>query len=277
MKMLLNHVVYLLWVFPSLIQALTIRAFEGDVQDPICDDFQTCDAKGLKYWNTLFTTVTQSKIVDRADGHDTFQQHYFAKPVIYEDDPAFRQDFESHGIDDGYFDQWTIDSIDQDTGDANRDDSYTNAINTVDGVLIAIANWKEDDTAETKLPWSELMYNVWKISQLQQNDLHGKDASEPPGGPISNIRLVIQHTITNVETLNVMRTMYTANGYSMNQGDVTWRHWSEETTRYFFYAILGTPNVRGTLWLLNDHAAEIGGKIPKHVYTRWNKANPDIW
>lgn len=275
--MLLKYIVHLLWLFPLLIQTLTIRAFEGDVQDPICDDFESCGEKGLKYWNILFTTITQSNPVDRTDGLDIFQQHYLAKPVMYEDDPAFRQDFINHGINDNYFQQWTIDSIDQDTGDANRDDSYTNAINTVDGVLIAIANWKEDDSAEIQLPWSELMYNTWKLSQNQQDDLHDKDPSAPPGGPISNIRVVIQHTVTNPETLSVLKTMYTANRYSMNQGDVTWRLWSEETTRYFFYAILGTPNVRGTLWLLNDHAAEIGGKIPKHVYTRWNGDHPDIW
>ncbi|KAL9577995.1 MAG: hypothetical protein Q9212_006007 [Teloschistes hypoglaucus] len=275
--MLLRHVVHLLWLFPFLIQTLTIRAFEGDVQDHVCDNFQTCDVKGLKYWNKLFTTITQPKIVDRTDGQDIFQQHYIAKPVMYENNPAFRQDFVNYGINNDHFDQWTIDSIDQYTGHANGDDSYTNAINTVDGVLIAIANWKDDDTAEVQLPWSELMYNLWKLSQHEQDDLHSKDPSEPPSGPLSTIRVIIRHTVTNVMTQNVLRTAYTANGYSMNQGDITWRYWSEETTRYFFYAILGTPNVRGTLWLLNDHAAEIGGKIPKHIYTRWNKENPDIW
>ncbi|KAL8692374.1 MAG: hypothetical protein Q9218_002593 [Villophora microphyllina] len=272
--MLSYSVLSLIWLFPVLIQSRP--AHELEAQDDTCDDFATCDVKGLHSWNDLYSTITTLPIYDRTDGQAIFAQHYRATSGKYAPDADIQQDLQSHDIDITHMEKWTVDSVDQTTQFPNRDDSYVNAFNTKDGVIVAIANWKQDDTAEEKLQWSELMYNVWHEAQSLADQRHAKDPSQPPGGPISNLRIVVQQTVINSETMSVLRTMYEKNGFKI-VGDPTWQLWDEQNTPNWFYAILGTPNVRGTLWLLNDHAAEIGGKMPVRVYTRWQWQWPDIW
>ncbi|KAL8685292.1 MAG: hypothetical protein Q9218_007857, partial [Villophora microphyllina] len=252
--------------------------YEGNIQDHICDDFETCDVKGLGYWNNLYTNLHGGSI-DRTDGQDIFKEHYVTTLEMWMDYPDFKQDWINHGINHDYFKDWKINPAnnppDMDVEDPEH--TYDNAINTIDGIIVAIANFNEDDSADIRLPWSELMFNLWQVAQTEQDKQHAKDPSKPPGGPISNLRLIVQHTITNSQTLHVMTTMYDANGYSKQQHDETWQHWSEQSGTNFFYAILGTPNVRGALWLCNDHANSIGRKMPKDVYTRWSGEYPDIW
>ncbi|KAI4249024.1 MAG: hypothetical protein LQ352_005759 [Teloschistes flavicans] len=274
--MLLRSVFSLAWLFPFLIQSVPVHESESALQNAMCDDFESCSVKGLKYWNDLFSTIHTLPIYDRTDGQAIFQQHYHAEPESYMPDADISQDLLTHNVDTKHMDKWKIDSVDQTTQTPNGDDAYANAFNTNDGVIIALANWKDDDTATERLQWSELMYNCWLQAQALADQRHAKDPSVPPGGPISNLHIVIQQTVVNAETLQVLTTMYEANKLRTGS-DPTWRLWDEQNTRYFFYALIGTPSVRGTLWLLNDHAYEIGGKMPVRVYTRWLWQWPDIW
>ncbi|KAL8639823.1 MAG: hypothetical protein Q9228_003182 [Teloschistes exilis] len=274
--MLFRSVFGLVWLLPALIQTVPVHPSESDIQNAMCDDFESCDVKGLKYWNGLYSTIKTNPVADRTDGQAIFKQHYHAESEPYQPDVDIARDLQTHNIDPKNMDKWTIDSVDQTTHTLNRDDAYANAINTNDGVIIALENWKDDDTAQERLPWSELMYNCYLQAQALADQRHAKDPSVPPGGPISNLRVVYQRTVVNAETLQVLRTMYEANKFRQGS-DRVWRLWNEQDTRYFFYALVGTPNVRGTLWLLNDHAQEIGGKMPVRVYTRWEYDYPDIW
>lgn len=40
---------------------------------------------------------------------------------------------------------------------------------------------------------------------------------------------------------------------------------------------MGTDNVKGVVFLLNDHSVEMGRKIITEVWTRWDTDFPDIW
>lgn len=42
-------------------------------------------------------------------------------------------------------------------------------------------------------------------------------------------------------------------------------------------ALLVTDKVKGTIWSLNDHAAEIREKEITTIWTRWTTRHPDIW
>lgn len=46
--------------------------------------------------------------------------------------------------------------------------------------------------------------------------------------------------------------------------------------KFFFYAFLGTDNVKGTVYLLNDHPVALGKKIITEI---WTRATPhfDMW
>ena len=88
---------------------------------------------------------------------------------------------------------------------------------------------------------------------------------------------MVQHIVTNEGTQAVLRTLYANKGYSIGQGEREWKKWTEGEEHYWFFAILGTDNVRGTVWLLRDHAVEMGRKVVTEVWTRWDGKYPDIW
>ncbi|KAL8719191.1 MAG: hypothetical protein Q9225_003770 [Loekoesia sp. 1 TL-2023] len=242
-----------------------------------CQDYKSCSVKGLGYWNKLDEALRDPQYQDRTDGTDKFQKFYTS---TFDDtmpsDPDLRQDLVTHGLNANYLDMWTTK---EKNSKANKFFSpFLNAFDTNGGAIIALANWRQFDKTQ-QLPWSELMYQTWKAASkmADHENLYGIFPGHPKGGPISNLKCVVQHIVTNDGTKGVMKTMYEKNRYSIGQGDMEWKKWTEEDSLYWFYALLGTDNVRGTVWLLRDHANEIGRKTVTEIWTRWEAANPDIW
>ncbi|KAL8709199.1 MAG: hypothetical protein Q9220_006079 [cf. Caloplaca sp. 1 TL-2023] len=277
--MLLTRFLSLLILAPSLVRSRTLikpRGLSGNDQenDGACSDYKDCSSKGLTYWNTLHTTLSQSQIVDRND-REIFEDHYHAE---YEStmmsDPDLRLSLENRHINPYDIDGWEVFGLDPDTLQRDSDPSYYNLFETNGGVLIAEGNWRYTDSQKA-LQWSEIMYQTWQLAMAKANTL-GKD--HPPGGPISNLQSVVQHIVTNKDTKAVLTTAYQAQGWVIgHDGPEQWRKWTEGDQPYFFYALLGTDNVKGVVWLLNDHADEMGRKEISAVWTRWSMGSPDMW
>ena len=254
-----------------------VQVGEHQEDDEVCDDYATCSERGLGYWNALHTTLFNAQPSDRTDGYNIFHTYYETEfDGVMVADPDLRQGLANRGVSYENMDVWYTFSMDPKTGHESFEKAYFNVFDTANGVIIAEGNWRELDE-QKRLPWSELMYQTWQVAKDNADVISKTDKSHPPGGPISNLRSVIQHIITNMGTQAVLRAAYQSRGYSIGQGDQTWQKWTEADTPYFFYGLLGTDNCKGTVWLLNDHAAEIGKKEVSVIWTRWTTGSPDIW
>ncbi|KAL8948292.1 MAG: hypothetical protein Q9222_005513 [Ikaeria aurantiellina] len=241
----------------------------GDKQsdDAVCSSYAECGSKGLQYWNTLHTTLSMANPVDRTDGPEKFQEFY---AVTASETPwgmsRIQQDVISHGFDPKLLTGWDTVSKHPDTGQLDsQNPAYQNDFDTRNGLLVASANFREWDS-QRQLPWSELMFQTWQVVQHAQQ-----------GGSISNLRAVVRKEVEGQGAQEVLKTLYTSRGLTMNQGDGTWYQWSEEVQPYFFYALLATDNVKGVVWLLNDHPNALGKKEITDIWTRWEKRDPDMW
>ncbi|KAL8787071.1 MAG: hypothetical protein Q9213_002413 [Squamulea squamosa] len=284
--MLLRLLLSRLVVAPLFVQALSnikprVAGNEQEDND-VCLTYKSCSEKGLGYWNKLHTTLFQAQqgqVIDR-DELDLFEDHYVAK---YESsmvaDPELQLSLQNRNIDasDTKMDIWQISGLNPDTLQRDEWVAYYNIFDTYNGVIIAEGNQRASDSQKA-LPWSELMYQTWHLAEQKANALASKN--HPPGGPISNLRSVVQHIIHNKGTQQVIKAAYEANGWVPGyDGPEEWRKWTEQdmATKRFFFGLLGTDNVKGTVWLLNDHANEIGRKDISAIWTRWYMGNPDIW
>ena len=240
----------------------------GDRQDDdtFCQSYNDCGQTGLGYWNTLQTTLMQTSPVDRTDGLAKFLPAYIVQPsqLIYSNE-NIQQDLTTHGFNAKEIQAWETISIDPETHQAEEYGAYDNSFDTKNGLIIANANYRSLDSQKT-LPWSEIIYQTWKKIQAQT-----------PGRSISNLRTVVRRQVVNTGTVNVLAALYKARGLSPKAGDSTWYKWTEADSPYFFFALVGTDNVKGVIWLLNDHAAEIGKKEITEIWTRWPNLSPDIW
>ncbi|KAI4255905.1 MAG: hypothetical protein L6R42_006501 [Xanthoria sp. 1 TBL-2021] len=242
-----------------------------------CIDYSTCSIKGKEYWNILQTTLRQPQMCDR-DDLELFEEHYFAEyDTSMMSDPDLRQALENRNIEATRMDTWEVSGLDPDTLTRDNKPAYYNIFDTQNGIIVAEGNWKFSDSQQV-LEWSEIMYQTWRLAEERADILAGQDKNHLPGGPISNLRAVVQHIITNEVTRSVMKAAYDANGWVPGyDGPDEWRPWTEQTTEPFFFGLMGTDNVKGTVWLLNDHADEIGRKEISVIWTRWHLGNPDIW
>lgn len=278
--MLLRSFPALLCFSPLLAQTLVIRtdnAGNGQENDDQCFTYQTCGEKGLALWNLLHSNLSSAHPYIRKDESATFTTYYDAKLESYWFiDPDLEQDFRNNRLDSEHLDVWSVMSKDPVTGVVSKDDPYTNVFDTNQGIIVAEGNWRYLDVYK-KLEWSELMYQTWQLAKEKADHQHQLDKSHPPGKPISSISSVVQHIVANHGTKDILKVAYNACKYSINAGDITWYKWTETDNRYYFYALLATDNVKGTLWLLNDHSVEIGKKEITEIWTRWTTMNPDIW
>ncbi|KAL8838547.1 MAG: hypothetical protein Q9170_002089 [Blastenia crenularia] len=244
--------------------------FPGDQQsdDLFCSSYKDCGSSGIQYWKNLHNTLSQANPIDRTDGLQKFQQYYAVQPSqIPYGLSRIKQDLTNHGFDINLLTGWETVSKNPATGALDTiNAAYDNDFDTTNGLLVANANFRKWDF-QRQLPWSELMFQTWQVVS----------AAQPGGGPISNLRAVVRKEVENDGAKEVLRTLYTARGLSMNQGDATWYQWSEDQQPAFFYALLGTDNVKGVIWLLNDHPNAMGRKEIVDVWTRWDKKDPDFW
>ncbi|KAL8677705.1 MAG: hypothetical protein Q9186_005889 [Xanthomendoza sp. 1 TL-2023] len=190
-------------------------------------------------------------------------------------DPDLVRSFLNRQIVPSFLDYWEISGLDPISLQRDRMPAYYDMFDTSGGVIVAHGNQRLWDSQKA-LPWSEIMYQTWPLAAQKANKL-AAGKNHPPGGPISNLRSVVQHVIHNKGTQTVMKAAYEANGFDPGyDGPEEWRKWTEEDNKPFFFAFLGTDNVKGTIWLLNDHANEIGRKEISVIWTRWHLGNPDI-
>ncbi|KAL8711710.1 MAG: hypothetical protein Q9220_003881 [cf. Caloplaca sp. 1 TL-2023] len=246
--------------------------------DDICPDYKTCSQKGLLYSNTLHDTIASPNLRDRTDGLAKFHQYYTATYTLTKPaDLDIYNDLHQRGIDADSFDEWTV--VSGKTPPKVGDDiPYTNLFSTLDGIIIAESNFRYYDQAKM-LEWSELMYQTYLLASARADheSLYGIQP-HPRGGPLSNLQSVIQMICVNKATQAVIRTLYAAQGWTVEGEDgYEWKKWTEEEQPWFFFALLGTDNVKGVMYLLNDHVNEVGRKRVKAVWTRWEVFAPDVW
>ncbi|KAL9583695.1 MAG: hypothetical protein Q9212_002561 [Teloschistes hypoglaucus] len=281
--MLLGSLLPLLLCTSPLVQCLPIHKARtlalppegGDENDEIdqCPSYMACSQKGLGYWNTLRTTLSQDNLKDR-DDHATFEQYYHTESVskIYSD-PKMRETLEGRGVDVTQMHQWVTSSMDPTSKEPDESAAYDNVFNTKNGIIIAEGNWRNEDK-QKKLPWSEIIFQTWDLAKAKENLMATDGQAKTPGGPISNLQSVVRHDIANRGTQAVLIAAYSANGFAW---DEEWRPWTEADHRDFFHGLLGTDNVKGVVWLLNDHAGKIGKKEISTIWSRWVDGYPDLW
>ncbi|KAI4088964.1 MAG: hypothetical protein LQ344_005716 [Seirophora lacunosa] len=242
--------------------------FAGDKQNDnvFCSSCIDCFISGEKYWNTLQRTLGQKDLVDRND-IAKFRQYYGVEPSEEPFDLGrIQQDLLNHHFDAKLLTGWATLSKSQRTGELDKPfGAYENEFDTRNGIIVANSNDRRWDS-QKQLPWSELMYQTWQTVSAIQG-----------GGPISTLRTVVRKQVTNLGTQAVLNALYKLNQPEIKRGDPKWYRWSGAEQPLFFLALLGTDNVKGVLWLLNDHAREMGRKEISEIWTRWGEQDPDIW
>lgn len=159
--------------------------------------------------------------------------------------------------------------LDRDVLTTRPDDPpYLNIFDTKNGILIADANFREDDS-QRKLNWSELMYQTWALANITGDG----------GGPISNLRSILRSEVVNKGTKAAFKLAYQNNRLQPgDDGPEDWREWNESSHGSFFLDLLATDNVKGVVWLLTDHAAEMGRKEITSIYSRWTRGDSlNLW
>ncbi|KAL9000147.1 MAG: hypothetical protein Q9188_005745 [Gyalolechia gomerana] len=230
-----------------------------------CKSFEDCRNDGYRYWNILQTTLMDPLPIDRTDGHEIFPRAYVVQPSDVQFGYAgLEKDLSNHGFHIKDLSDWETTSIDPQTQEPDDPAAYDNSFDTKNGLIVAHWNYNKADN-QRRLKWSEITYQTWKFVQAQTN-----------GGSISNLRAIIRHKAANPGTLNTLRILFRNRALRPNTKDETWYDWTEANQHYFFFALLGTDNVKGVLWLLNDHAVEIGKKEITRVWVRWPHIYPDV-
>ncbi|KAL8770472.1 MAG: hypothetical protein Q9203_003541 [Teloschistes exilis] len=238
--------------------------------DDVCPDYEICGTRGHRYWQTLQQTIALAQPVDRTDGPEKFERFYGIEFASFEDPiEQLRQDLIDHGINYDFLDGFAIFSKDPDTGTETEETAYQNMFQTDKGVIIAVQNFRHADE-QKQLSWSELMAQAWPVAREWADDWEGENG-RPLGGLISNIQTVIQARVLNDQTQRVVKTIWAAEEREYNVLDPTWYKFTLAEKPNWFYALLGTDNIRGTVWLLNDDAAEIGKKGARAASTTARK------
>ncbi|KAL8668789.1 MAG: hypothetical protein Q9168_006593 [Polycauliona sp. 1 TL-2023] len=227
-----------------------------------CQQYSLCGSKGLQYWRDLTKILASTIPADKEDDFDTYKTWYHC---TLEDRSDGGQQVERDLIHRGLspvddYKMWHVSSMQSKGGVADLETSYENMFNTNDGIIIATYNWRPLDS-QKKLQWSDIVYHTYRL------DLE-------PGQSMRGLNAVVQVDITNPGTFRILQSAYKARGLDASY-DRQWRRWTPADSPYFFW-FLGTDNVKGTMFLLKDHASAVGKKIITEI---WTRAEPsfDIW
>ncbi|KAL8716942.1 MAG: hypothetical protein Q9225_005768, partial [Loekoesia sp. 1 TL-2023] len=231
--------------------------------DDVCPDYKTCSSNGRKYWETLQNTISQVSPTDRTDGKPLFDTLYESETIpLGKYGEGIRPDLQNHGLDYSKMTLWASSSKDPETGEVAIDAAYGNILDTANGVIIAVENFREfdehrkspdsdagSDAGGSKqhegLPWSEIMYQTWQRTRAIEDAYAAqKKPGWLPGADLSTFKYSIQHKIDNPQTQKIINLAYRSMGYpATGKGDKTWRRWTmEQETRNWFFALLGTDN-----------------------------------
>ncbi|KAL8938982.1 MAG: hypothetical protein Q9216_003608 [Gyalolechia sp. 2 TL-2023] len=280
-----------LLIAASLVQATPAReltlpeqgAVGGDTNpdSPSCRDYRTCKERGQLDWLELVAKVTQAQPVDIPSSQKTFDESYGCEFMSSYHDPIYsvREDLERHEFEYRWTEAFGVFSKDPATGEETETTAYTNMFYTAKGLIVADENFKRYDEQKT-LHWSELMYHAWATAKHYADEKHRINVppGHPPGGPISGLQTVVHHQVISDQALVVIRTIRAAKqGWSPE--DENWHRFTvAQETREWFFALLAVVNVQGVVWLLRDHAAEIGKKVVTEIFVKWEPTSkPDIW
>ncbi|KAL8745045.1 MAG: hypothetical protein Q9184_007920, partial [Pyrenodesmia sp. 2 TL-2023] len=174
------------------------------------------------------------------------------------------QDLLKHNLGplDDHYQRWHVFSLPSEEPQVDQDSPYQNLFNTDAGVIIGVYNWRAEDHSPKQLQWSEIVYQTYILAL-------------GAGQSISALQAVIKTDIVNPGTYNVAKSAYKSIGLDADE-DKAWRKWTLAEHEFFFYAFLGTDNVKGTVYLLNDHSVALGKKIITEI---WTRASPhfDLW
>ncbi|KAL8673071.1 MAG: hypothetical protein Q9168_002494 [Polycauliona sp. 1 TL-2023] len=238
----------------------------------LCSNYATCAANGYNSWTTLHQTITQN-LADRASSFADFQEWYETDTVpLGSYGKTIRQDLTNHGIPWQKMVLYASTSRDAETAELSVDSAYGNIIDPIQGVIVAIENWRHLDESALQLPWSEIIYLTWRYIAAAH--------SPTTKTSLATLRYSVQNNVDNDDTRRILRLMYAQMGFAApGTGDAVWRAWTPESvkTRNWFLALSGTDNCKGTVWLLRDHAVEARGKAVRVIWTRWADFYPDIW
>ncbi|KAL8848217.1 MAG: hypothetical protein Q9221_006735 [Calogaya cf. arnoldii] len=246
----------------------------GETPEAEQDDYYNLSLRGKDYWDKLAETLLDPNARDKTDGCLKFDEFYKATFDYREEaDDDWMPLFEKYGIDPTFLDVWI--TTDHKPRSEWEDHPYKNAFNTRDGVIVAKENFKKDDKVQ-ELNWSELIYHTWHRAAKRADRKFMWCSQEPVGGPLSNLQTVIQSSVVNGKTTNVLGLMYKRRGLKPPESE-QWVRWTEDEFPAFWLALMGSDNVKGTVYLLRDHAQELGRKIITEVWTLWDTSFPDIW
>ncbi|KAI4269894.1 MAG: hypothetical protein L6R38_007298 [Xanthoria sp. 2 TBL-2021] len=244
-------------------------------EDDACDEYYDCAINGEDSWQKLQTTLQNPASTDNwPDGHQLYNDYYTLDTAPYTAvDNSIAQDLLNHGfsaMDSGKYTEATVSSehpIDPISGPV----AFQNLFNTEEGVIIANYNYNRFDLYR-KLHWSEIIYQTYLELVKRQ-----------PGQSVTNLRAIVRHNLANDHTLRVLWTGYDARKIPIKNYPL-WVKWTEAEQKYLWQGLLGTDNVRGVVWLLNDHAQALGKKTIMEIWTRIGlpreeqSAGPvDIW
>ncbi|KAL9001411.1 MAG: hypothetical protein Q9188_005467 [Gyalolechia gomerana] len=253
---------------------------DANPDDNTCRDYSTCRDKGHRDWIELMNKVTEARPVDIPSTQKTFDESYGCVFMSSDSDPihSVREDLEDHGFEYRWIEAFGVFSKNPATGEETEKTAYTNMFYTAKGLIVADENFRKFDEQKT-LHWSELMYHAWETAKERSDVHHESDVppGHPPGGPISALQTVVNHQVINEQALQVIRTIRAAKQGWSPEDDIWHKFTVAQDTRAWFFALLGVVNVQGVVWLLRDHAAEIGKKVVTEIWVRWGKFHPDIW
>ncbi|KAL8720104.1 MAG: hypothetical protein Q9225_002980 [Loekoesia sp. 1 TL-2023] len=206
-------------------------------------------------------TLASPTPVDKVDTLGIFKTYYRAsREKRNSAGQEIEQDLVVHGLSPIQdYQEWHVFSMPH--GGAAEDPPYQNLFNANDGIIVATCNYRKLDS-QKKLQWSDTVYQAYHRNIR-------------PGQSISDLQAVIQVDIVNSGTWNVARSAYESIGLDINT-DEEWRKWTLVDQKNYFYGFLGTDNVKGTVWLLNDHPNEIGKKAITEIWTRFGN-HFDVW
>ncbi|KAL8829237.1 MAG: hypothetical protein Q9170_006258 [Blastenia crenularia] len=275
---------YLAWAAalpapPSSVLVNDPTGGDATPDDDVCQDYKTCSSKGHTAWQQLLDKVGEAQPIDIADTTPIFEKDYGCQFMSSDDPiPTVQQDLENHGFGYEWLEAFGVYSINPATGAETEETAYTNMFYTSKGLIVADENFREKDEQKT-LHWSELMYHAWKVAM--EHDDEAKAANTPAGhpgsGPFSALQTVVRVRVANDKTQAVIQTIRKAK-QDWGVDDPSWHQFtSGPDTALWFTALLGTIHLQGVVWLLRDHAAEIGKKVITEIWVRWAGAEPDIW
>ncbi len=218
--------------------------------------------------------------MDVVAGKETFDRDYGCEflSLAGDDSPGprnIRPELERRGFEWEWTEAFATFSVNPETGKETEDTAYRNMFHTSKGLIVALENFRRLDEQKT-LPFSEIIYHTWPFAQQYAENTKGI-RGRPGGGPISTLQAMVQVAVQNEETRAVIKTIWDKKGWYWNEGDPTWYRFTLAESPLWFYALLGTVNVKGTVFLLKDHAAEIGKKTITTIWVRWPQVDPDIW